>query len=962
MTGEAIDGHEEREPCADDMKAPAGEHGGSVRRRSPSFVESSCVGSRRARLALGLTASVVLASAMAACTRPGPPEDTQAPAAPRPVLPAGATHLARGVHPLARPELDRGPLDPAARIANLSLVYKLTPAQREDRETLKAALVDPRSPLFRKFLTPAEYAARFGAPRAHVERVKGWLDAQGLEVHEGSPLGARVTFSGTVEKLTAAFHTEFRRYEVGGEMHYATSAPPALPDDIAQATLEITHTHDFHPRPIGRGRRPLPAYDGTDAGVDVVGFAPPDWANVYDVTPLYASGIDGTGVTIAIVGDGEIAPSDIAAFRARFNLGAGNLVTTLVPDTGPATPGGITAPGEALEGVLDVEWSGGVAKGATVNYVFTGGIDADTDDAIYYAVERELGSVVSASWTVDENFYLAAGFTEGDQNTFDMFASAANVLGVTLIAGSGDAGAAGQSGALGMYVGLPASHPGVTGVGGTEFPQGTLVDDPQTGYLPGYLGGEEVWNDGLHAASTGGISLLYPRPFYQTPAIAPVCTPQGALPLSGVVAANMRQVPDVAFDAAMLFLECTLDPATQDCSATGGSPTLMVSGGTSFAAPAFAGVVALMNQAVGGRLGNLNPTLYALATTTPRVFHDITTGNNQEPCTPGTDVGCPDAGAYGYGAGQGYDCATGLGSLDVHALVQAVAGETPTTTSLSLSPNPTTEGTPVTLTATVRAPSPNANALGGTVSFAFLSYDQDDAGDLSWSLGAVALAGGSTTMGAATLSVVVPPGLVKAGGESVSLVAAYSGDATHLSSTSATQPLSFGPIAFTIAPSAPTVGPGGTIDFTSSGGAPPVRWYTPALSGTNTGHSVCALDDICPTIVEATGVFTAGQGPGLTEVQAIDANGAEARVTVQVEGAGAFDAGAFDAGQDADASARNASDASDAGGGEGSASAGCTCRAHAGGEAPSAPTAFAVAVLLIGRVRRAKRAAPETTK
>src|SRR5262249_25451529 len=144
-------------------------------------------------------------------------------------LPSGYTRLSRGAHPAARPELDRGPVALDTRIANLSMALKLSPEQLRDREALKAALVDPSSPSFRKFLTPAEYAAPLGAPRATIDRAKPWLASQGLEVHEDSPLGARVTFSGTVDKIQTAFRTELRRYEVDGEMHYAARLAAAMP-------------------------------------------------------------------------------------------------------------------------------------------------------------------------------------------------------------------------------------------------------------------------------------------------------------------------------------------------------------------------------------------------------------------------------------------------------------------------------------------------------------------------------------------------------------------------------------------------------------------------------------------------------------------------------------------------------------------------------------------------------------
>jgi hypothetical protein len=795
-------------------------------------------------------------------------------------MPAGYVRLAGGAHPAALPELDRGPLEGTRRIANLSMVFKLSPAQLADREALKADLADPRSPRFRKFLTTREYAARFGAPRERIERAKSWLAWQGLEVHEDSPLGARVIFSGTVDKLEAAFHAEMRSYEVEGERHYAMRAAPALPADLGEMVAAITNTHDFHPKPLLK-MPPTPQYVSPKG----TGFAPPDWANVYDSTKLYNTGIggkkiDGTGVTIAVVGVANLAQGDIDAWRSTFNLAPGPVTKTLVPNTGAAADG---TGGTGFEATLDVEWSGGIAPGATINYVYVGANDTNVDDATFYAIENNLAPVLSESWGGCEAYYLQAGLTGADQNLIGIYGSAANLLGITYVAASGDAGATTclQAGPIaGLYVSVPAAYPGVTAVGGTEFPTGSLSGSP---YFTTYSNAEAVWNEANTApnigAGGGGISLLFSRPSYQS--AIPDCPIVGSLPITGINASNQRQVPDVAFTSAYghgmvpLLMECTVFGS--DCISGGGNPKFFLAGGTSFATPAFAGVVALMNQAAGGRLGNINPLLYNLSVNAPSAFHDIATGNNEVVCKPGTDPGCAASGLYGFPAAVGYDCATGLGSADVYNLVAAVAGQAATTTALAVGPNPTTEGSPVSFTATVTVPQPNANNLGGVVTFAFTSYDQNGNIDLSWTLGTGTIAGGSTTSGTATFTGPVPPGLVKPGMQSVDVVAMYGGDATHLPSTSAKVSLSFGAISFAIQPATPMAQLGATINFTTTGGVPPVKWFTGKDTACDTSNP-----PKCSSVVESTGVFTAGPVAGMTEVFAIDAGGAEALVTVKV--------------------------------------------------------------------------------
>ena len=839
---------------------------------------------------------IVVAAALGAASWACGTADPGATSTLQPTVADGYATVGRRVHPLARPELDRGPLDPAKPMVNLSMVFKLSPEQLADREALKAAQLEPGSPSYHRWLTPEQYAARFGAKPADIERARTWLASQGLEVHEASPLGTRVTFSGSVASVQSALRAPMRRYEVAGEMHYAMSAPPRVPAELADAVLDVTNTHDFFPRPSSPSTSRTPDYT-TGAKT---GFSPIDWANVYDVARAYSPGIggraiDGTGVTIAVVGLASIAQSDIDAWRTRFSLPSSAVTQTLVPNTGSAQAG---SGGSGFQGVLDVEWAGGIAKGALLDYVFNGANDGNVDDATYYAIDNNLAPVISTSWGGCDGTYLQSGMTAGDQNVIDVFGSAANVLGITLVAAAGDSGATGciDTGLPGLYVGTPAAFPGVTAVGGTQFPTGSLTGSP---YFTAYSAQETTWNE-AHvgtgtpniAAGGGGISVLFSRPSYQSG--VPTCAMVGSFPISGVTAANMRQVPDVAFTSGSvsnpLFMECTVDSATQDCSATGGNPTMNPAGGTSFAAPAFAGVVALMEQLAGGRLGNINPMLYTVSAAAPTAFHDITTGNNEISCASPADPGCGGGNLYGYAATAGYDCATGLGSLDAYNFLSAMASMAPTATALAAAPTTTTEGTPVTLTATVTVSPPNTSVLGGLVTFAFQSYDALGNIELSWTLGTGTITGGTTATGVAVLSAAIPPGLVKPGMQTVDVVAMYGGDAKHLSSTSSKVVISFGPLNLALAPVTTTVAPAAAFQYTSSGGVTPVKWYV-VSDGTCSGSS-------CSTLNEATGAFVAGPLPGSVVVKVIDADGAEAigNVTVAVSDGGTSDGGATDSG------------------------------------------------------------------
>jgi subtilase family serine protease len=779
-------------------------------------------------------------------------------------------------------------------------VFKMTPQQRADRDALKAAQVDPASPSYHQWLTPAEYAARFGANPSDIARVTGWLTSQGLEVHSTSPLGARVTFGGSVANLESAFRTPMRQYEVAGKLHYANSVPPQVPADLGGVVLDVTHLHDVHPRPLNHHRPSAPQY--TSMGLP--GFAPPDWSNVYDVAPAYTTGVNGTpitgsGVKITVVGTAEIDQSDINAWRTQFDLPAATVTQTLVPDTGPAAAG---QDGAGFEAFLDVEWSGGIGQQANVNYVYIGSEDQDVDDATYYIIENNLGDIISESYGSCDGLYIAPlpngyGYEASDQNIIDTFGSAANLLGITYVAATGDDGATGclEFGLNGIYPGVPAAFPGVTGVGGTQFPTSAFTTGGN-GYFTAYSTTEAVWNelnDGIGtmanpASGNGGISVVFSRPSYQ--ANIPTCAPVGSLPVSGVNAANMRQVPDVAFVASgvtdpyvTIWEICSVDPNTMDCNATGGDPSLQPGGGTSYAAPSFAGVVSLMDQVAGGRLGNINPLLYALNTAVPAAFHDVATGNNEITCTAGSASypGCSAGGLYGYPATTGYDCGTGLGSLDVYKLLTAMGSLVPTATALVAAPTSTTETTPVALTATVTlggGATSSQSFAGGVVTFAFESTDASGNPDLNWgtwTVGTGTLAG-TAAAGTATLTTTIPPGLVKPGMQSVSVYAEYGGDAYHFPSVSPAVTINFAPLTLAIAPVNPDVAPSGTLQFSAMGGVTPMKWYT----GSDTTCSMTTF--VCSSINETTGAFTAGPMAGQTQVIGMDADGAYAMTVVNV--------------------------------------------------------------------------------
>jgi subtilase family serine protease len=287
---------------------------------------------------------------------------------------------------------------------------------------------------------------------------------------------------------------------------------------------------------------------------------------------------------------------------------------------------------------------------------------------LFYSISQNIAPVVAVTYGDCE-----ANFTISERNMLVAATQQANAQGMTIVAAAGDSGAADCDGdfpnrqfaALGLAVDMPASLPNVTGVGGTTFfdvpankywrTSNTAANGSALSYIP-----EVPWNDTLVFAETsligggGGRSDFFVKPSWQ----------QGP----GVPADGVRDVPDVALSASehVGYLICSAGSCVNGFRA--GDTTLFAVNGTSVGSPIFAGLVALVNQKMSARQGNLNPGLYTLATGAPGTFHDVLSGNNSMPCRPGSPD-CPGNGLLGYSAGRGYDLATGLGSVNASRLV-----------------------------------------------------------------------------------------------------------------------------------------------------------------------------------------------------------------------------------------------------------------------------------------------------
>lgn len=547
-------------------------------------------------------------------------------------------------HPLARPEYEAGTASADHRMEKMILVLKSSGEQRQALEQLIAAQQDPTSAQYQQWLTPQAFASQFGISQNDIDQVAAWLGLHGLQVDE-IPAGSRtIVFSGTAAMVQSAFHTAIHRYRVNGELHYANATDPEIPEALAEVVGGTVTMHDFRRKSMRTAAKPMPDFSSGGSFY----LAPADFATIYNLNPLYTAGTDGTGQSIAIVGRTNITMSDVQTFRSYFGLPVNN-PQIIINGINP----GITP--DVTEALLDVEWSGAVAKGATIKFVVSGSTSSSdgVDLSAQYIVSNNLAPVMSTSYGSCESAMGPAELT-----FYSNLWQQAAAEGISTMISAGDSGAAGcdtpteTTAAYGRAVnGLCSSIYSVC-VGGTEFNDGAnsstywlsasnaTTKGSAISYIPEMAwnqsgtvsGGEQLWGTG------GGASMYFAKPTWQSG--------------PGVPADGKRDVPDVA-----------LASSTHDGFLLVQSGAMYIVGGTSAASPSFAGIMALVNQKTRSAQGNPNPTLYALAalqahgSTGHAYFHDVTNGSNNVP------------GMTGYSAGQGYDLATGLGTVDANNLV-----------------------------------------------------------------------------------------------------------------------------------------------------------------------------------------------------------------------------------------------------------------------------------------------------
>jgi len=713
--------------------------------------------------------------------------------------------LQGSVHPLATPAADQGAAPDSLQLGRTILVLKRSSVQQAALDKLTNAQQNAASPQYHKWLTPEQFGAQFGVAPQDIQTISQWLESHGFEVEPQMAGHSLIAFSGTNAQLRAAFHTEMHSYKIKSGTYYANANDPQIPAAIAPIVVGFASLNNFPIKPLHSQPQMVqhvkngwklaagnvaaqPEFTTTDQGTLLHLLAPYDLATIYNILPLWNAGIDGTGETIAIVSQSDINPADVDSFRATFGLPAKKLnIIHYGPD-----PGLVTADDDEGEADLDVEWSGAVAKNATIDLVVSANTPASggITGAAAYILNNNLASIMSVSYGECELHLGVAG-----NQYFNQLWEQAAAQGITVMVATGDSGSdfcddGASISETGLSVSGFSSTPYNVAVGGTDL-YGTYLDpnkywnatnDPTTlasviSYLP-----EATWNNScanpliLAALQANGnattdttdealcndsawqanfLNITGGSGGASNCAISTGTTPASCVSgylkpawqsgIPGIPSDGVRDVPDVALMAGSgtwgsFYVYCESD------TAAGGvcdpNTSLEGAGGTSFASPIFAGMMALVQQKTASQLGNVNYVLYKLGATqysgsgevactsdnavtgNSCMFYDVTDSNDAVPCFEGTTDCTPAVAADefgilpGFNAGPGYDLVTGLGSVNAYNLVEnwssATATFLPSTTSISATTSATAVyGSALSVTVSVTAVAPATGTPSG---------------------------------------------------------------------------------------------------------------------------------------------------------------------------------------------------------------------------------------------------------
>jgi subtilase family serine protease len=464
-----------------------------------------------------------------------------------PVASGQLVRLSAGVPIKAQAQFDQGSVDPSLKLSYMTLLTVPSASQQKAIDQLLAQQQDRRSPLYHKWLTPEQYADRFGLSPNDIQKLTTWLQSQGFSVQNVARARNFIVFSGTAGQAQTAFQTQIHNFSINGQTNFSNIIPISVPTALAGVVSGVRGLSNFRATSFLQHKKPRYSYPlGNNEYAAFL--APGDLATIYDINALYTATptpIDGMGQTLAVMGETDVYLDDINDFRSGFGLStitgcttnASNVITScasgatnllqykVVPGyTDPGTP---YSCGDLSEADLDLEWSGAIARNAQVIFVnapvvYDGNCNVVSGNGVwdswYYAVDSVVAPVITMSYGICELGEAEGSSGEGSFTSDEVELKLANSEGITFMNSSGDSGAAGcdnsppgnnpappyQSAQYGQSVNYPASSPEVTGVGGTattiseissEFSTYWSVSNGSNGasatsYIP-----EAAWND-----------------------------------------------------------------------------------------------------------------------------------------------------------------------------------------------------------------------------------------------------------------------------------------------------------------------------------------------------------------------------------------------------------------------------------------------------------------------------------
>ena len=396
-------------------------------------------------------------------------QSTTPPRVTQPIDETSLATLTGYVHPAATPANDRGPVDDSEPMGHILLRLQRSPEQQRELDGFVDQLHNPRSDQYHQWLTPEEFGRRFGPADEDVAAVANWLRSKGFVIEDMPASKTHITFTGTAGQMRDAFHVDIHHLSVHGEPHQAAMNEPEIPSALAPVIAGFRQLHDFFPKPgvekagiyqkdmktgkttrIPEPENPLdPDVTVNYNGAAYYEIGPQDFYTIYNESPLLKAGINGTGVTVAVMEETQIDKADVTAFRSAFGLPA-------YPPTPNSTAGGVnyilgsatgiggdtacTLPPAASSGnanqpeaSLDLEWTGAVAPKAIIDFVACGkkgsglgsaGIEIAAEHIVNYLAgnvsaaslsygecETNLGSTGEAYFTGLWEQYAAEGIT-----------------------------------------------------------------------------------------------------------------------------------------------------------------------------------------------------------------------------------------------------------------------------------------------------------------------------------------------------------------------------------------------------------------------------------------------------------------------------------------------------------------------------------------------------------------------